>query len=74
MITSHENFFNYTLFNGYSASGDERGIGTFLDESRIVRDLGHMYDVIGGNMLDSFGNGDEETQTMIKKVIKIAWK
>lgn len=64
LAASHSQFFNYTLFNGYSASGMQKSIGTFLSQAKIVQDLGKMYDVIGGNMLTE-GDG------MVSKVLKI---
>ncbi len=69
---SHELFFHYSLFNGYSAwdkLDQNVDIGTFISESKIKRDLGGMYDVIGGNMLQ----GKENSQ-MVSKIMKIAWK
>lgn len=68
LATSHSAFFNHTLFNGYSASGMQKYIGTFLGSDRIVKDLGPFYDVIGGNLLSSSESGKNE---MISKVLKI---
>lgn len=66
LAASHSHFFNYTLFNGYSASGKQKYIGTFLGQSRIVKELGEMYDVIGGNMLQEGG-----PDPLVSKVLKI---
>lgn len=68
LAASHSQFFNYTLFNGYSASGCQKHIGTFLDRTLIVRDLGPMYDVIGGNLLVTSEAGKNE---MVSKILKI---
>lgn len=70
LTSSHSNFFNCTLFNGYSASGDARHIGTFLSESQIREDLAPMYDVIGGNTLTNPGEGDEQKE-MVSRILKI---
>ena len=67
LASSHSEFFNITLFNGYSASGRQRHIGTFLSKSRIVQDLSSKYDVIGGNML----NNNSENRELFSKVLKI---
>lgn len=64
MATSYREFFTYTLFNGYSASGRHNRIGTFLSQSTIMSDLGPYYDVIGGNMLT-------DNEGMTSKVLKI---
>lgn len=64
LAASHSEFFNYTLFNCYSASGKQKHIGTFLSQERIIRDLGSKYDVIGGNMLS-------EEDGMVGKILKI---
>lgn len=70
LAASHNEFFNYTLFNGYSASGKQQSIGTFLGESRIIRDLGEMYDVIGGNLLlDTPGH--QSGSDLVSKILKI---
>lgn len=68
LAASHEQFFNYTLFNGYSASGCQKRIGTFVPSSLIIRDLGPMYDVIGGNLLSTSEAGKNE---MVSKILKI---
>lgn len=68
LLCSHSEFFDITLFNSYSASGNTNRIGTFLGGSRIKRDLGAMYDVIGGNMLIE----DEDTKGTISHIMKIA--
>lgn len=67
MVASHPSFFNYTLFNGYSASEKQRSIGTFLSSSKIIQDLSPYYDVIGGNLLS-------ERDGMISKILKIGLK
>ena len=67
MIASHSSFFNYTLFNGYSASGEQRSIGTFLSSYKIIQDLSPYYDVIGGNLLS-------ERDGMVSKILKIGLK
>ena len=64
MATSYREFFSYTLFNGYSASGKQDHIGTFLSQDKVMRDLGPYYDVIGGNMLS-------DVDGMTSKVLKI---
>lgn len=68
LAASHDAFFNFTLFNGYSASGSQDRIGTFLNQDRIVRDLSPMYDVIGGNMLNPV---DGEDKDLVNKILKI---
>lgn len=65
LMCSHQMFFSGTLFNGYSASGEQARIGTFLPDRRIIHDLGSRYDVIGGNLLNSEGN------EMVQKILKI---
>lgn len=65
LVSSHREFFNYTLFNSYSASGVQQVIGTFLSTSRINQDLSPYYDVIGGNLL-------QENHTMASQILKIA--
>lgn len=69
LASSHPEFFSITLFNGYSASECQRSIGTFLQTSRIKQDLGQMYDVIGGNMLEN--NLSDEGMAMVSKILKI---
>lgn len=71
LACSHEQFFSYSLFNGYSASGKQRHIGGFLSQGTIVRDLSERYDIIGGNMLKSAQDGDGGA--MMSKILKIAW-
>lgn len=66
LAASHSHFFNFTLFNAYSASGKQKYIGTFLGQSRIVKDLGEMYDIIGGNMLQ-----EEGADPLVSKILKI---
>ena len=69
LAASHEEFFHLTLFNGYSASGCQKRIGTFLPESLIKQDLAPMYDVIGGNLLlDRF---EGEQKQLVSKILKI---
>lgn len=69
LAASHDEFFSLTLFNGYSASGCQSRIGTFLSESLIKRDLAPMYDVIGGNLLlDGF---EGEQKQLVSKILKI---
>jgi hypothetical protein len=74
LACSHPEFFNVSLFNGYSASS--RGCGSingFLSQHEIVRDLSSHYDIIGGNML----HGETSHNTggaMMSKILKIAWK
>ncbi len=69
---SHQEFFRYTLFNGYAASGKPGRIRSFLGTKTIKEDLSRMYDVIGGNLLPETGE-DAEENGMINKIIKIAW-
>lgn len=69
LAASHDAFFNFTLFNGYSASGCQDHIGTFLNESRITTDLSPIYDVIGGNMLQEHAEG--ENKDLVNKILKI---
>jgi hypothetical protein len=68
LAASHSEFFRITLFNGYSASGCQKSIGTFLDQDRIIKDLAPMYDVIGGNMLP---NSSAQGNDMVAKILKI---
>ena len=73
LVASHREFFHYSLFNGYSAAkGGLRGgqIRSFLDQSQIIRDLGPMYDVIGGNILLD-APGHQGGSEMISKILKI---
>jgi len=67
LVASHAAFFHFSLFNGYSASGAQRHIGTFLSQERLTRDLGPMYDVIGGNILR---HQDEMVSTILKIGLK----
>ena len=70
LAASHEEFFRVSLFNGYSASGKQKQIGTFLSQSRIIQDLGPFYDIIGGNiLLDQGGHG--HSNPMVSKILKI---
>lgn len=65
LAASHEKFFTQTLFNGYSAhDAGTYKIRRFLPESRIIKDLGTKYDVIGGNSLVT-------SDSLVSKVIKI---
>lgn len=68
LLCSDSNFFNFTLFNSYSASGNPYDIGSFLKSNRIKEDLSPMYDVIGGNMLSE----DPEVKGTVSKLMKIA--
>lgn len=72
LVSSHEEFFNFSLFNGYTASGYPGYITSFLPQNNIIKDLGGMYDVIGGNMLQP-GEEDEKSE-LIQKILKIGWK
>lgn len=69
LASSHREFFNVTLFNGYEAARQGGYISGFLNESRIKHDLGEYYDVIGGNML--LDNFDDEKREMVSKILKI---
>jgi len=71
LVGSHSEFFNYTLFNGYSGSGKNTGISSFLGHYQIVEDLGERYDVIGGNMLPRAEEG--EHGDMIRTILKIGF-
>ena len=75
LISCHEEFFNYTLFNGYSAQDltEMYNIGTFLSTNQITRDLNPYYEVIGGNFLPN-PEENSETNAMISQLFKIAWK
>lgn len=70
LTCSHREFFNVTLFNGYSASGEFGHISGFLEEYKLQEDLSPMYDVIGGNTLSNPGETDEQ-QDMINRILKI---
>lgn len=71
LACSHPEFFNGSLFNGYSASGNHDYIGGFLEESEIIKDLSPFYDVIGGNLvLDK--KADNEKQKMVSSILKIS--
>lgn len=74
LAASHDRFFSTTLFNGYSASGCQKSIGTFLSQSRILEDLAPMYDVIGGNMLLTEDNNTTEGKELVSKILKIGLK
>jgi len=74
LACSHSEFFNYSLFNGYSASGKAEHIGTFLSQSQIIRDLSQYYDIIGGNMLNGNTDHNASGSAMMSKILKIAWK
>lgn len=73
LIPSHEQFFRYTLFNGYSGYEDNENtsIRGFLPTRTIKKDLSERYDVIGGNLLTK---EDDEKYGMVSKVIKIGLK
>ena len=75
LISFHEEFFNYTLFNGYSAQDLNKmyNIGTFLNTNQITKDLNPYYEVIGGNFLPN-PEENSETNAMISQLFKIAWK
>ena len=74
LATSHAEFFNYTLFNSYSAQGlhNTYHIGKFLNTDEIVEDLSPYYDVIGGNLIQR--DHAEESKKMVSTIIKIASK
>lgn len=78
LISSHPEFFNYSLFNGYSAQNLDRryNIGTFLPTNTIVKDLNPYYEVIGGNFLHrkELEGSTEESTEMVNQIFKIAWK
>ena len=74
LACSHQEFFNYSLFNGYTASGNHARIGTFLSQGQIVGDLSENYDIIGGNMLNEGAQYDQTGSPMMSKILKIAWK
>lgn len=79
LVASHTEFFNRSLFSGYSAQGPMTSyhIKTFINTHEIVKDLSPYYEVIGGNLLvDSYGNTEEGTarREMVNKIIKIAWR
>lgn len=70
---SHQEFFHYTLFNGYSGHKDaqQTDISGFLSQKQIVKELGPMYDVIGGNMVPN-KEESEGSKDMINKILKIS--
>lgn len=70
LTCSHIEFFNCSLFNGYSASGKQRHIGTFLPERTIIKDLSDRYDIIGGNTIREVGENKEQRE-MISRILKI---
>ena len=70
LAASHSEFFRISLFNGYSASGNQKRIGTFLSQERIIRDLGTMYDIIGGNILLD-RDGHQSGSPLVSKILKI---
>lgn len=74
LACSHEEFFSYSLFNGYSAAQypGEYSISRFLSTHEITRDLSSHYDIIGGNMLR--GREDVPGSPMMSTILKIAWK
>lgn len=65
LVAYHRQFFDYTLFNAYSASENQNRIGTFLADSTIVRNLKPYYNIIGGNAVD------DNYQSMMNKITKI---
>lgn len=69
LACSHPEFFNGSLFNGYSALGEPGFIGGFLPESTITKDLSRFYDVIGGNML--MDKKKDEKYEMVNTILKI---
>ncbi len=71
LLCSHKEFFYYTLFNGYSASGKQKSIGTFLREERIIKDLSEKYDVIGGNTLLTSSNIEGDDRQLVSRILKI---
>lgn len=73
LVASHSEFFNFSLFNGYAASGLPYSIQGFLSTTQIREDLGPMYDVIGGNMQD-VANNQEGKKELVSKLLKIGWK
>lgn len=76
LACSHPEFFNVSLFNGYSGAGLNRQghISGFLPQHQIVADLSQYYDIIGGNMLRSGASHDSSDSPMMSKILKIAWK
>ena len=70
LACSHPEFFNGSLFNGYTASGKHQYIGGFLEEGEILKDLAPYYDVIGGNMLIKKSE-DREKDELVSSIIKI---
>lgn len=66
LIASHQRFFDYTLFNGYSAFGLRTDISGFIGTQKIIEDLGPRYDVIGGNLLSM-----SEDKSMVSQILKI---
>ena len=78
LISSHQQFFNFTLFNGYSAQNlnHQYQIGTFLSNDKIIKDLNPYYEVIGGNFLHQPEDPtqDSEQREMVNQLFKIAWK
>ena len=79
LVASHPEFFNSSLFSGYSAQGISRGqqygIGTFLKTDTIVEDLSPYYEIIGGNLVQTLSSDmSEEKKIMVEQVIKIQWR
>ena len=78
LISSHQQFFNFTLFNGYSAQNLNRQyhIRTFLSNDKIIKDLNPYYEVIGGNFLHrpEDPTQNSEQREMVNQLFKIAWK
>lgn len=69
LACSHPEFFNGSLFNGYSASEEQDFIGGFIPESGIIEDLSPFYDIIGGNLL--LDKQDKEKHEMVSQILKI---
>lgn len=71
LCCSHQQFFDISLFNGYSASKKQKQIGTFLDIDVIEKYLSPYYDIIAGNHLHCGDNNELSYGKMIDTVIKI---
>lgn len=65
LCCAYEQFFHFSLFNGYSASKKQKAIGTFLENDVILRDLSAYYDIIAGNL------NETKYSAMMNKVNKI---
>jgi hypothetical protein len=66
LCCSHEQFFWFSLFNGYSALNNQGRIETFLSETKINRLLSPYYDIIAGNISDT---GYSEMMLKVNKII-----